>query len=99
MPPIAATVATPEPEIAAKIMQQITVIMLNAPERWPISALIKLISFSEIPVVTMTSPEIMKNGTASSENESQDVNMVWIRYCTFSESKHRIVTNVDIPSA
>ena len=68
MLPSAATVAGPEPEIAAKKQEQMTVTNARPLRRCPTQALAKAISFSEIPACSMMLPARMKNGMASSEN-------------------------------
>ena len=70
IPPMHATVAGPEPEIAAKIALANTVILLSAPVDLFIRAEQKPIRRCDIPPSSMISPVRMKNGTASSVNES-----------------------------
>src|SRR6056297_1241025 len=69
MLPIAATVAGPEPEIEANIIQVKTVIIPNPPVILLINAFAKLTRRFDIPPSIITSPVNMKNGTANSGKE------------------------------
>ena len=66
--PSAATVAGPEPEIAAKKQDTITHTSATPFLRWPTQAFAKSISFSDIPAFSIMLPATIKNGIASNEN-------------------------------
>ena len=68
--PSAATVAGPEPEMAAKIMAAKTVTMPRPPGSRPKIRRQKRISRRETPPQFMTLPASMKNGTAIRERLS-----------------------------
>ncbi len=70
IPPMAAAVAVPEPEIAAKTMQARITTMPNPPVLFPTSVSANPISLFAIPPVAISSPAIIKNETASSEKLS-----------------------------
>ena len=75
MPPMAATVAGPDPEIAAKNMQVRIATMPNPPVRLPSRESQKLISRLEMPPPSIRLPEIMNRGIASRGKESVEVNI------------------------
>ena len=66
--PRAATVAGPEPDMAAKKQEQMTVTRASPLRRWPTQAFARAISFSEMPACSMMLPARMKKGMASREN-------------------------------
>ncbi len=66
--PNAATVAGPEPEIAAKKHDVTTPTIANPPFLWPTNLLAILISFSEIPAFSIVFPASIKNGIANNAN-------------------------------
>ena len=66
--PRAATVAGPEPEIAAKKQDTATHTIAMPPLMWPRHFSARLISRPEIPAFSITLPERMKNGIARSTN-------------------------------
>ena len=76
-PPIAETVAGPEPEIAAKNMQETTVTIASPPTMKLTRLSAKLTSLFEIPPYPMRDPASMKNGMARSGKESRPVKQVW----------------------
>ena len=73
MPPMAATVAGPEPEIAAKNMQATTATMARPPVIRPKKQLKVLSSRLEMPPPLISSPAKTKKGTAIRGNESMAV--------------------------
>ena len=77
MPPMAATVAGPEPEMAAKSMQVRMATMASPPVKLPRSELQKLISRREMPPPSMRLPATMNSGMASRGKESTEVNIRW----------------------
>ena len=66
--PRAATVAGPEPEMAAKKQATMTVTSAMPLRRWPTSVRAKSISCEDMPLLSMTLPPRMKKGMASSTN-------------------------------
>ena len=66
--PRAATVAGPEPEIAAKKQETMTHTMARPPFKCPTQTSASRISFPEIPAFSMMFPARMKNGIARSTN-------------------------------
>ena len=64
--PRAATVAGPEPEMAAKKQATMTHTMATPPFRWPTQASARLINLPEMPDFSMMLPPRMKKGMASS---------------------------------
>src|SRR5690606_25258333 len=73
-PPIAATVAGPDPEIAAKNIQATIVTMLNPPVIQPTNAEANASSLFDTPPLPIRIPASIKNGIASKGNESREVN-------------------------
>src|SRR5699024_6676905 len=73
-PPIAATVAGPDPEIAAKNIQATMLTMLNPPAIQPTKADANANSLLETPPFPIRIPASIKNGIASKGNESSEVN-------------------------
>ena len=74
--PIAATVAGPEPDIAAKNMQARIVTHAKPPVTCPINADAKSTRRCERPPYSIKYPASTKNGTATSGNESDELNVV-----------------------
>jgi hypothetical protein len=68
--PIAAVVAAPEPDMAAKNMQATIDTSPRPPDIHPIRVLAKLISLLDIPPLSIRLPASIKNGTAMKGNES-----------------------------
>ncbi len=68
MPPRAATVAGPEPEMAAKKQEVMMVTKASPLRRWPTSLSQRLISFSEMPAFSIMFPAKTKKGMAKSRN-------------------------------
>jgi hypothetical protein len=66
--PKAATVAGPEPDIAAKKQEVITATMARPAVRCPTALLAKLINLSDIPDFSIIIPANMKKGMASNVN-------------------------------
>lgn len=66
--PSAATVAGPEPEMAAKKHETMTHTMARPPLVWPTQASASRMSFLEICAFSMMLPARMKNGMASKTN-------------------------------
>ena len=66
--PRAATVAGPEPDIAAKKHATDTITTIKPPRRCPTQLCAKLIKRSEMPAFSMTLPPRIKNGTANKTN-------------------------------
>ena len=66
--PSAATVAGPEPEIAAKKQATPTQTTISPPFIWPTQVCAKLIRRSEMPAFSMMVPPRIKNGIAISTN-------------------------------
>lgn len=66
--PSAATVAGPEPEIAAKKQETITQTSATPFFLCPTQALARLISFSDIPAFSIIFPANIKNGIANRAN-------------------------------
>ena len=62
--PTAAVVAGPEPEMAPKNMQVMTVTMARPPVRWPIQASTPVNNRSVRPTSFMNTPTNRKAGTA-----------------------------------
>ena len=62
---MAATVAGPEPEMAAKKQATITVTTARPPRRCPTQAFARLISLFDIPAWSIITPARMKKGIAS----------------------------------
>jgi len=77
MVPIAATVAGPEPEMAAKNMQVTTAMMARPPVKRPKNTLPTLSRRLDRPPWPIRSPARMKKGTAIRGNESMDVTRPW----------------------
>lgn len=74
--PSAATVAGPDPEIAAKKQDTMTHTMAIPPFRCPTQVSASLISFSEIPAFSIIFPAKMKNGIASNTNLLVDADTI-----------------------
>ena len=74
--PSAATVAGPEPEIAAKKQETMTHTMASPPLIWPTQASASLISFSDIPAFSIIFPAKMKKGIASNTNLLVDADTI-----------------------
>ena len=72
--PIAATVATVDPDIAAKNIDATILTIASPPVACPISALPNCTSRFEIPPASINVPAKMKNGIAISGKESTAVN-------------------------
>jgi len=72
--PIAATVAGPDPEIAAKNAQAITVTVASPPVNEPIKTFATLTILFDNPPVSIKLPASIKNGTAINGNESTAIN-------------------------
>lgn len=99
---MAATVAGPEPEIAAKNIHVRIAAIPRPPGSQPRIELQKLISLLEIPPVSIRLPATMKSGTASDGKESVAVNIL----CTttisgvllpiVSATKHDVVRTAQI---
>src|SRR5699024_9231527 len=75
--PMAATVAGPDPAIAAKNIQATIVTSDRPPVIQPTSAVARSKSRFEIPPRPINIPARIKNGIANRENESNDVNAFW----------------------
>ena len=75
MPPMDATVAGLEPEMAPKKAEETTVIMPSPPGIAPISVLKNYTTSKKIPPPTKTPPSNKKKSMAMNEKESTDVNM------------------------
>ena len=73
MAPMAATVATAEPETAPKNMQARMVTMPREPVIPPMQLLAALTSRLEMPPLSMMLPQIMKKGRAIMEEEATPV--------------------------
>ena len=71
MPPMAAAVAGPEPEMAAKSMLAIMAEVPRPPAESPVTDSATLTSFCARPEVDISVPTSMKNGIAISAKESQ----------------------------
>ena len=76
---MAATVAGPEPEMAAKNMHATTVTSARPPYLRPRKASAMLSRRREIPPVAISSPASTKKGTAIREKESAPVTRPWAR--------------------
>ena len=74
---MAATVAGPEPEMAANSMQVSTATMARPPVKPPSRELQKLIRRREMPPPSIRLPATMNRGMASSGKESTEVNIRW----------------------
>ena len=66
--PRAATVAGPDPEMAAKKQATRTQTIATPPRRWPTQASARWMSLREMPEASMILPPRMKKGMASSTN-------------------------------
>ena len=71
--PMAAQVAMPEPEMAPKKVQAITVAMARPPVRRPIIMSARPMSCPERPPLPMKMPARTKKNTASIGNESKEL--------------------------
>ena len=78
--PIAAVVAGPEPDIAAKNAQAMIVTIASPPVTWPISEEATPINRLDRPPVSISCPARIKKGTARNGNESEAI----IAPCTSS---------------
>jgi hypothetical protein len=76
IPPIAATVAGLDPDIAPKNAEAIIVIIPRPPIVLPTQALANLIKRPEIPPLSISPPANIKKGIAMKGNESTDVNIL-----------------------
>ena len=72
----AATVAGPEPDMAAKKQHTITVTIASPPNIWPTMTLANSTSRLDIPAFSMMTPVRMKNGIASRLNLAVPLYMV-----------------------
>ena len=77
--PRAATVAGPEPEMAAKKQETMTHTMARPPRRWPTQVSARRIRRLEIWALSMMLPARMKKGMASSTNLLVDEENSWGR--------------------
>lgn len=75
--PTADTVATAEPEIAAKNMHTIIVTIPSPPVTWPIRESKKFTRRLAIPPLLIRLPASIKNGMARSGKESTPVMAFW----------------------
>ncbi len=75
MPPMEATVAGLEPEMAPKKAEETTVMMPSPPGIEPMRVLAKFTSRLEMPPPSIRPPASMKKGMAMNGKESTDVNM------------------------
>jgi hypothetical protein len=75
IPPIAAVVAGPEPEILAKIIEANEVAIANPPVNLSMMAELRETSFADIPPLSMIIPERIKKGTAKNTKESVPLNI------------------------
>ena len=75
MPPIAAAVAGAEPEIAPKNAEDIVVMHAEAAGNFLKHIRMKRTSRSDIPLTSMSSPERVNSGRASSGKLSSEVNI------------------------
>src|SRR5699024_3956031 len=73
IPPIAATVAGPDPDIAEKNIQVIMAAIANPPVNLPTNTLAKSNNLVEIPPFPIISPARIKKGTAIKAKLSVDV--------------------------
>jgi hypothetical protein len=98
--PIAATVAGPDPEIAAKNIQVSTVTIAKPPIIKPTNELAKARSLFETPPFPIKIPAIIKNGMAIIGKESRDVNTFCVNVITGIPSvKNMTVIKVERPIA
>lgn len=88
----AATVAGPEPEMAAKKQLVTTVTIARPPNLWPTIALEKLTSFSEMPPFSIMTPARIKNGMAISVGLAVPLNMVLAKVVSAKPSCARDAT-------
>lgn len=98
MPPTAATVAGPEPEIAAKNIHVMIEAIAKPPVMFFTNELAKFTKRCEIPPLPMMSPARMKNGTAIIGKESTEVIKVLTRKSTLKVPVEIMVSSVAIPN-
>ncbi len=77
IPPIAAAVAGPEPEIAANSILATIAAVPSPPAEFPVNASAMSTSFFASPPLDIKVPTSMKNGIAISGNESQLFTIDW----------------------
>jgi hypothetical protein len=98
IPPMQATVAGPDPEIAAKIMLVNTVTIPKAPLTFPRKRRQKFTNRLDMPPTIMISPASIKKGTASREKESTPLKYDCIIISIGIEEKKKIYVILAIPS-
>src|SRR5690625_661776 len=95
--PIAATVAGPEPDIAAKNMLAKTVTIANPPTKYPTNTSANLSKRSDTPPSFIKTPVKINNGIAKREKESSEVK-AWVTIEPSGRSvATTIVNNADKP--
>lgn len=97
--PTADTVATAEPEIAAKNIQTIMVTIPSPPVMCPIKHSKKLTKRFAIPPPLIRLPASIKKGMAKRGNESTPAMLFWAIISVGMDVKCSIVTSVTIPMA
>lgn len=83
--PTAAVVAGPEPEMAPKNMQVMTVTMARPPVRWPTRESKNSTSRLDRPPPSIRAPDRMKKGMAIRGKESQEANRPEAMYPMFTD--------------
>ena len=78
IPPMAAEVAGAEPEMAPKKAHEMDVMQADGAGSFRNSIFIKRTSRSEIPLISISSPDSVNSGRASSGKLSMDVNIFWV---------------------
>ena len=98
MLPSAATVAGPEPEIAAKNMLATTPTVAKPPVDEPQTLLAILINRPDIPLFSINIPARIKNGIASRVNESLAANIICGMFSIGTRVPNHMATKEATPS-
>src|SRR5699024_399145 len=99
IPPTAATVAGPDPEITAKNIEVITAAMAKPPVNLPTNTLAKSNNLLEIPPFPIISPAKIKNGIAIKAKLSVEVTNPWDKKVIDIFDEYRAVARPASPSA
>ena len=97
--PTAETVATAEPEMAAKNMQTTMVTMPRPPVMWPMKHSKKFTRRLAIPPPLIKFPASIKKGMAKSGKESTPAMLFWAIIRVGMEVNSSMVTRVTMPMA
>ena len=96
--PTAAVVAGPEPEMAPKNRQAMTVAAEMPPVKGPARLSATLMRRREMPAASISAPARMKAGSAISGNEPTEVKAIWTNFSGLSPSTMKEIIDAT-PSA